>query len=196
MNIAAEIAELKRRIDNLIRLGTVAEVKSGYCRVTTGEITTDFRPYLTMRAGTAKTSWRPSIGEQVILFSLSGDLTNAYVLPSLNSDQNPVPDDHETRLRTTFPDGAVFEYDPETSQLRMSGINTALIEVVESTQIDCPENTINGNITINGDATLNGEINHTGHMTNTGGIEIDGIEFGEHGHEGVKAGPDQAGPPV
>ncbi|WP_247682675.1 phage baseplate assembly protein V [Pseudoalteromonas sp. MMG013] len=192
----AEIAELKRRIDNLIRLGTVAEVKSGYCRVTTGEITTDFRPYLTHRAGTAKTSWRPSIDEQVILFSLSGDLTNAYVLPSLYSDENPEPDDHETRVRTVFPDEAIFEYDPESGQLRISGIKKALIEVIESTQIDCPENTINGNLTINGESTINGGINHTGHMKNEGGIEIDGIEFGTHGHEKVKAGIDVAGKPV
>ncbi|AZZ98008.1 phage baseplate assembly protein V [Pseudoalteromonas sp. R3] len=196
MNIAAELAELKRRIDNLIRLGTVAEVKSGYCRVKTGEITTDFRPYLTHRAGTAKTSWRPSIDEQVILLSLSGDINNAYVLPALYSDDNPEPDDHETRLRTTFPDGAVFEYDPETSQLRISGIRTALIEVTESTQTDCPDNTINGNVTINGETTLNGDIAHTGHMTNVGGIQVDDIEFGEHGHKDVKAGTDIAGEPV
>lgn len=196
MNIAAELAELKRRLDNLIRLGTVAEVQSGYCRVTTGNITTNFRPYLTHRAGTAKTSWRPSIGEQVVLFSLSGDLTNAFVLPAIYSDDNPEPDDHETRLRTTFPDDAVFEYDPEIGQLRISGIKNVLIEVIESTQIDCPETTLNGNVTINGNSTLNGALNHTGHMTNQGGIEIDGIEFGTHAHEQVKAGPDNSGGPV
>lgn len=196
MNIAAELAELKRRIDNLIRLGTVAEVTSGYCRVTTGGITTGLRPYLTHRAGSAKTSWRPSVDEQVILLSLSGDINNAYVLPSLYSDDNPEPDDHETRLRTAFPDGAVFEYDPETSQLKISGICTAVIEVAERTQIDCPDNTINGNVTINGETTLNGDITHTGHMTNEGGIEIDGIEFGSHAHEQVKAGPDNSGGPV
>ncbi len=196
MNIAADIAELKRRMDNLIRLGTVAEVKSGYCRVQTGKILTEFRPYLTQRAGTAKTSWRPTEGEQVILFSLSGDLDNAYVLPSLYTDDNPEPDDHPTRVRTVFPDGAEFEYDPETSQLKISGIKKALIEVSESTQIDCPENTINGNVNVIGDSNFKGAINHQGHMTNEGGIEIDGIEFGTHGHDKVKAGSDTSGKPV
>lgn len=47
--------ELKRLIDNLIRIGTVTEVRSGECRVKTCDITTNWRPYAAARAGNNRT---------------------------------------------------------------------------------------------------------------------------------------------
>lgn len=115
--MSEQIADLRRRIDNLLRLGTVTAVRKGECRVKTGDIETNWRPFFTRRAGSARTSWRPTIGEQVMLLSLSGDLANAHVLPSLYQDLFDEPDDHPTRERTAYPDGTVIEYDPEASQL-------------------------------------------------------------------------------
>ena len=117
MNQLEQIADLRRRIDNLLRLGTVTAVRKGKCRVKSGDITTNWRPFFTRRAGGSRTSWRPSIGEQVMLLSLSGDVANAHILPSLYQDLFDEPDDHPTRDRTVYDDGAVIEYDPEASQL-------------------------------------------------------------------------------
>ncbi|MFM4810643.1 phage baseplate assembly protein V, partial [Aeromonas hydrophila] len=41
--------ELQRQLDNLIRIGTVTAVRSGECRVKTGDLITNWRPYLTER---------------------------------------------------------------------------------------------------------------------------------------------------
>tara|TARA_R110002033_G_scaffold166332_2_gene204961 strand:+ start:12323 stop:12931 length:609 start_codon:yes stop_codon:yes gene_type:complete len=201
MNTAAAIAELTRRIDNLLRIGTVAEVKGDSCRVKTGELLTQYRPFFTRRAGSAKTSWRPTIGEQVMLLSLSGDLTNAYILPALYSDENPEPDDNDHRDRTIYPDGAVIEYDPDTSALKVSGIKTATVQASELVTINCPNSVFTGNVrvqkklTVDEGAAVTGVISHNGKMTNSGGVSIDGIEFGTHKHGGVDTGPGTSGGP-
>lgn len=207
MNNAAAIAELTRRIDNLLRLGTVAEVKGDLCRVKSGELLTQFRPFFTRRAGTAKTSWRPTVGEQVMLLSLSGDLTNAYILPALYSDENPEPDDSANRDRTVYPDGAVIEYDPDTSALNVSGIKTANVQASELVTIDCPNSVFTGNLqvkkklTVDQGAKVTGAIEHSGKMTNSGGMaiaggaNIDGINFGTHKHGGVDTGSGTSGGP-
>lgn len=213
MNTAAIIAELQRRINNLIRVGTIAEVQGALCRVKTGNVLTDWRPFLTMRAGTARTSWRPTVGEQVMLLSLSGDIANAYILPALYSDQSPEPDDHPTRHRTVYPDNAVTEYDPETGALNATGIKTATVQAIEHVTVDCPESTFTGNVLIKGNAVVEGtgtvqqkltaqagvevtgSIDHNGKLTNTGGVKIDGIEFGSHKHGGVQGGSSVSGGP-
>lgn len=207
MNTTAAIAELTRRIDNLLRIGTVAEVKGNSCRVKTGELLTQFRPFFTSRAGTAKTSWRPTKGEQVMLLSLSGDLTNAYILPALYSDENPEPDDNNNRERTVYPDGAVIEYDPDTSALKVTGIKTATVQASELVTIDCPNSEFTGNVlvkkklTVEQGAKVTGAIDHSGKLTNnggmaiTGGANIDGINFGTHKHGGVDTGSGTSGGP-
>lgn len=207
MNTTAAIAELTRRIDNLLRIGTVAEVKGNLCRVKTGELLTQFRPFFTRRAGTAKTSWRPTVGEQVMLLSLSGDLTNAYILPALYSDDNHEPDDNANRERTVYPDGAVIEYDPESSALKVTGIKTANVQASERVTIDCPNSEFTGNVlvkkklTVEQGAKVTGAIVHSGKLTNsggmaiTGGANIDGINFGTHKHGGVDTGSGTSGGP-
>jgi phage baseplate assembly protein V len=201
MNTTAALAELTRRIENLLRIGTVAEVKGNLCRVKTGELLTQFRPFFTRRAGTAKTSWRPTVGEQVMLLSLSGDLTNAYILPALYSDENPEPDDNDNRERTVYPDGAVIEYDPDTSALKVSGIKTASVQASERVTIDCPNSVFTGNLqvkkklTVDQGAAITGAIAHNGKMTNSGGVSIDGINFGTHKHGDVQGGLGTSGGP-
>lgn len=205
MNTAAAIAEINRRLDNLLRIGTIAEVKGALCRVQTGNLLTDWRPYFTTRAGTAKTSWRPTQGEQVMLLSLSGDLACAYILPALYSTELAEPDDHPERHRTVYSDGAVIEYDPETSGLKASGIKTAVVQASEKVTVDSPDAEFTGNVVIkgtaevqkkltaSGGAEVTGTINHSGKLTNEGGVEIDGIEFGQHKHP---AGSPKTGSPV
>ncbi|WP_417761720.1 phage baseplate assembly protein V [Shewanella sp.] len=201
MNAITLIADLRRRIDNLLRLGTVEEVRAGECRVKSGELLTNWRPYLTHRAGSARTSWRPTKGEQVLLLSLSGDVTNAYVLQALNCDAFPEPDDHPTRHRTVYPDGAVIEYDPEASALTAKGIKTALVNASEQVTIDTPNADFTGNLTVakkltvNQGAAIKGAIDHQGKLTNKGGANIDGIEFGGHKHGGVQSGGSMTGGP-
>ncbi len=127
----AEIIELLRRLENLIRIGTIIAVDlSGEIplyRVKTGELETDWIAAAVRRAGTAKKSHAYTSGEQVVLLSPSGDLGAAVISHALNSTANPSPDNHATRDRTTYPDGAVIEYDPEAHQLKADVVGSSII---------------------------------------------------------------------
>lgn len=77
----AQLTEIMRLITNLIRTGVVTEVdrENWLCRVKTGDLETNWISWLTLRAGNARTWWRPSEGEQVVLLSLGGNLEPATV---------------------------------------------------------------------------------------------------------------------
>lgn len=188
------IADINRRLENMLRLGTVQEVKQGYCRVKTGNLVLDWRPYWTQRSGTAKTSWRPSVGEQVLIFSPGGDFHGALIGPAFYSDENDQPDEHETRDYVEYPDGAQIIYDPETSELIAQGIKTALVQASEKVTVDCPETettgnlTVKGNLEVDGESLLKGANTMKAGTTITGGAEIDGINFGAHIHTGDSGG--------
>jgi phage baseplate assembly protein gpV len=93
MNTLENFAELARAVRDLIRIGVVSEIdtEQGLCRVQTGELMTDWLHWLTPRAGAARTWWAPSVGEQVLILSLGGELDTAFVLPAIYSDDFPAP---------------------------------------------------------------------------------------------------------
>ncbi|WP_287031349.1 phage baseplate assembly protein V, partial [Pseudomonas sp. UBA6310] len=86
-----QFAELARLIENLVRLGTIAEVQvtPPRVRVQTGTLTTAWLPWLALRAGTAKEWDPPTVGEQVVLLSPSGVLSQGVAVTGLFSDENP-----------------------------------------------------------------------------------------------------------
>jgi phage baseplate assembly protein V len=111
------LADLSRRLENIVRLGTIFDVrhsKKPHVRVKLGEIVTDWLPVVTLRAGDTKT-WSPTTkGEQCIVFSPSGDLGAGAVLVGINSQHNEAPDDNPDNTRTEYKDGALVEYNHHT----------------------------------------------------------------------------------
>jgi len=104
--------DLARLISNLIRNGIVSEVDvaAERCRVTSGELTTNWIPWISLRAGTTRTWSAPSEGEQVILLSPEGDTANAVALLGLNSDAYPAPA-HKADLHVVqHGDGGTLSY--------------------------------------------------------------------------------------
>ena len=89
----SELTEIMRLITNLIRTGIVTEVdRDGWlCRVKTGDLETNWINWLTYRAGKSRTWWCPSPGEQVVLFSLGGNLETAFALPAIYYNACPPP---------------------------------------------------------------------------------------------------------
>ncbi len=74
-----EITELHRRLANLVMLGKVVEADYGHVipklKVNIGELQTARLPMLTQRAGNDVSWWPLEVGEQVVVLSPSGDLT-------------------------------------------------------------------------------------------------------------------------
>ena len=116
-----DLAEHARRLANVIRAGVVAELDTGVQRIRVRYDTDDegapilsaWVPWIVMRAGPDSTWWAPEVGEQVVLLSPSGELTQTFALPALYSDTHPAPSDDVDKRVTRHSDGAVFEYDRE-----------------------------------------------------------------------------------
>ncbi|ENP2198866.1 phage baseplate assembly protein V [Salmonella enterica] len=151
MNIETEIAELRRRIDNLIRTGVVTEVDldAGTCRVKSGKLETRHLPITSLRAGDARMWWPPSPGEQVTLLCMSGEPETAIVLPGLFCDAFPQPDARAKTLHIHFPDGAVIEYNANAGALLATGMTTASVETSESITASTSKATVNATESIN-----------------------------------------------
>ena len=108
-----------RRLENLIRAGTIAELdlESPRCRVQTGNLLTTWLPFFTLNAGEDPTWHPPSLNEQCLILSPSGNPETGFVLIGLYSDRYPAPDDSPTRHRRRYRDGAIVDYDTATHTL-------------------------------------------------------------------------------
>ena len=52
----------------------------------------------------------PTVGEQCVLLSPSGEFAGGVVLPGIASNHNPAPDTNPDNTRTEYPDGATADY--------------------------------------------------------------------------------------
>jgi len=190
--------DLARLISNLIRNGFVSavDVDAKLCRVTSGELTTTWIQWLTLRAGATSTWSAPSVGEQVILLSPEGDTANAVALCGLNSDQFPAPAGSDALTLMRFADGAVLRYDAQAHALaaQLPPGGTFAVTADGGT-------TINGPLTVNGETTLNGNTAVVGDasVTGTATAQVDVVGAGkslkDHKHTAVQAGSGVSGPP-
>jgi phage baseplate assembly protein V len=122
-----QLADILRRLDNLIRSGTIAAVQMNppRVRVQSGNITTAWLPWISLRAGEDREWDPPTVDEQAVVFSPSGQLTQGVVLVGLFSDLIPANGDREGLHRRTYRDGAVIEYDSIAKHLRATLPGTA-----------------------------------------------------------------------
>ncbi|MGJ7088859.1 phage baseplate assembly protein V [Morganella morganii] len=197
--------ELERLISNLLRVGVVEEVDTEkmVCRVRTGDILTDWIRWGADRAGAGRSWWPPVAGEQVIIGAVNGELTTAFVLCSLYSDANGAPSHSAQAMHKTFSDGAVIEYEPETGELTVTGIQKATVNAAQKIDATAPEVTVTASTQINFNtpkvvcsdnltcATLNvekgGEM--TGNITHKDGkFSSNGVVVDNHSHGGVERG--------
>ncbi|RLM12569.1 baseplate assembly protein [Gibbsiella quercinecans] len=194
----AQLTEILRLLTNLIRIGTISDVdtENGLCRVKTGELETTWLNWLTMRAGNARTWWAPSVGEQVIILSMAGELTTAFVLPAVFSDANPAPSGSDSDLVVTFQDGARFSYSPENGELAIDGIKTAVFKASTGITLDTPKVTCTklletAELSVKDGGEMRGDIRHSGGEFSSNGVVVD-----THQHSGVETGSGNSGGPV
>jgi phage baseplate assembly protein V len=187
MSAKNDINELLRLLLNVIRTGTVTEVdtKNWLCRVATGELVTNWIPWLTTRAGGAVTWWAPSVDEQVLLLSVGGDLSAAFVLPAIYSNDRMPPSTDEKAMVMVFPDGARFEYSPTTGTLHVSGVKKTIYDS-ESIEMNTDEFTLNAGKTV-----IKGPVEQTG-----GSMSSNGVVVHTHKHSGVTSGGSNTGGPA
>lgn len=187
--------ELLRRLDNLLRLGTIAEVDhaKALVKVQSGNILTDWLPWLTFRAGTSQTWSPPTINEQCLILAVSGEFTTAVVLVGLYTQNAPShnPDEH----CFAFADGAVIAYNQTSGHLSAKNCKTAEIHATEKITADTPSLTCTGNVDIHGSLSVKGAITTQSSMTAQGEVSGMGINLSTHTHSGVEVGNKRTGTP-
>lgn len=162
-----QLTELARLLENIVRLGTIAQVQMQPPRVKvkSGDITTTWLPWRALRAGADREWDPPTTGEQVVLLSPSGLLAQGVVLTGLFSELIPANGDREGLHRRTYRDGAVIEYDSIAKHLRATLPGTAELTAVGNVEITTQASltatagaditaTATGNITLNSGANI------------------------------------------
>ncbi len=116
---------------------------------------------------------------------------------------NPAPSASADALHIRFPDGAVIEYEPETSALTVSGIKTASVTASDSVtatvpvvmvkastrvtldtpEVVCTNRLITGTLEVQKGGTMHGNIEHTG-----GELSSNGKVLHTHKHPGDSGG--------
>jgi phage baseplate assembly protein V len=205
MQTQTQLIEIQRLLRNLVRIGTVAEVDldQALCRVATGDNTTGWLNWLTLRAGQSRSWWAPSEGEQVLILSLGGELDTAFVLPGIFSDDFPPPSASANGLYLAFPDGATLHYEPDSGELLADGIKTAVINASESVnatapnitcaasvkilldtpEVECTNNLTTATLNVKKGGKMSGNITHTGGQFSSNSVVLD-----KHDHGGVQRG--------
>lgn len=195
-----DTAELSKRIENLLRIGTVAEVDHArsVCRVQTGKLLTAWLPWFEQRAGNTRTWNPPTVGEQVMVLSPSGEPAGGIVLRGIYQTTYPAPSQASSEHLVVYPDGARIAYNHETGALTATGIQTATVQAEQLVTLDCPDVHITGKLTVddlltygNGLAgsggthgtSISGNISHS-----DGNLSSNDIVLHTHTHPGDSGG--------
>lgn len=210
-----DLSELVRTIPNLIRTGKIAEINADKLRVRLSpSLLTTWLQWIALRAGDVIDWCPPSIGEQVIVFSPNGDLTQGKVLAGLFSAESPAPQTSLNIRSIHYPDGAVVLYDfgkHSLSAILPAG-SSALVKA-DAVTADAPQTTCTGNVTIRGNLVVEGfsALNNgakvqggeggaamviDGEVSATGDVKAGNISLRNHPHGEIKRGDEKSGVPL
>lgn len=112
--------ELTRRLENLVRRGTVAEVRAKplSVRMRCGDNTTDWLQVQCLRAGTqGSTFWAPEVGEQGLVLSVGGDMGQGVALLGLYSEAMAQPSDGAAHIKLNKDNTDFIRYENGTLKL-------------------------------------------------------------------------------
>ncbi len=182
MPVDFEIAELHRRLANLVRVGQVAAIDYAGAvpkvRVAIGALTTAWLPLVCMRAGVDTSWWPVDVDEQVLVLSPSGDLAQGVVVAGLNQTRFPAGGNSVDVHRCCYADGAVIEYDKASHCLQ------AILPAGATARLEA-----DGGINIIGDVHVTGNITATQDISDgVRSMQADRIIFNRHTHAGIRAG--------
>ena len=151
-----DFADLNRRLESLLREGTVIEVdhSARRVRVESGGLQTDWIRWLAQRTGNSVEWDPPSIGEPGLLFCPSGEPTTGLFLPGVYCDGHDAPSSNPDEHVRVYPDGARVAYDSATGHLSVTGIKTATLQGSGTLTIDMPKVVFTGDVVIKGGATI------------------------------------------
>jgi phage baseplate assembly protein V len=178
-------ADLQNRLSRLISVGTVAETdyEKARVKVTVGEWTTTWLPWVTSRASNDINWWALEVGEQVLVVSPSGDMAQGVVIGGIyqQTQQELVsdipPDKRQSIHRVQYQDGTVIEYDRDKHILKADVKGDVELLVEKNVKAD-----VKGDV----DITVKGQMVAT--VTKSATLKADTISLESAGDMTLKAG--------
>ena len=175
------LSEQQRRLHNIATIGTVFDVNQDdqTMRLDVGDNQTDWLPIPALAAGQVRV-WRcPSVGEQFLLVSPSGELANAIPVLSLYSNQHPSPSNDPNEIRVRFNDSDFLSIKNQDSQLTLK-INDIVFD---------------GDLTVTGGVDVGKNVLVGGDIHSLGDTVAGSISLQKHKHGGVMGGNSTTGAP-
>lgn len=154
--LSAEVEDLRRRTQSMIRLGYVKEIdETGtLIRVQHGDLKTPFIRWFSCSAGETIDYRCPSIGEQTVILNFGAGNSGAQTvaLIGLFSDSFPAPSNDPHEILRVYPDGTKVSYHAKNHLLKVDIEGKAEINVKESAKVKA-----GGVVTVDGEKiNLNG----------------------------------------
>ncbi|HFE9765948.1 TPA: phage baseplate assembly protein V [Acinetobacter baumannii] len=164
-------ADINRRLENLIRFGTIKTVNPSkpipLVTVDLDDIVTPKIRFFNARSGDDSTWDPPSLGEEVMVISPCGEIgPTSVVFYGLYNNEHPAPSDDLNQKIRVFADGCVIAYDISAHQL------SAILPSGGKAIV-----TADGGITVNGDTTINGNLQINGSTAMTGNNTVGGSQL-------------------
>ncbi|ENW74590.1 TPA: phage baseplate assembly protein V [Acinetobacter baumannii] len=164
-------ADINRRLENLIRFGTIKTVNPSkpipLVTVDLDDIVTPEIRFFNARSGDDSIWDPPSLDEEVMVISPCGEIgPTSVVFYGLYNNEHPSPSDDLNKKIRVFADGCVIAYDVSAHQL------SAILPSGGKAIV-----TADGGITINGDTTINGNLQVNGSTAMTGNNTIGGSQL-------------------
>lgn len=175
-------AEILRRINNLVQIGTVTESKSAeglaLARVNILGRVTDFLPFM-QSANSFKSHATPvRAGEQVVVLAPYGDGDSGVIIGSLFNKGCKEPSGYsDTKEVFKYEDGTRISYDTKEKVLTVDAVNAISVvcksATVKADTVNITATTTHtGDISVSGNVSVSGEFSAGGNIT-TGGTVTD-----------------------
>ena len=170
-------AELTRRINNLIAIGTVTESKSvdglSLARVKILSRVTDFLPVMQGANSFKKTSSPIRVGEQVVVLQMFGNGDGGVIVGSIfNKGCKEPSGSSDVREVFEYEDGTKFYYDTVTKTLEVDAVGTVNV-TCKNANITADTLNITATTSHTGDIAVKGNFSVDGTISSTGDISTD-----------------------
>lgn len=181
------VRDLQRRLANMIRRGLVHsvdfEAEPPLVRVKYAEdAVSGWLPWVAGRVGHAA-SWEPlKIGEPVMIFSESGEMSMGVVMPSFPSANMPMPSQDPNKHVTKYEDGTTVTYDRSAGKLTLDVVTDIEVIAANKVSVQCSSADVNASDKVT--VSAGGDVS----VSAGGDVLADGSNIKLNGGAGVVTG--------